>query len=51
MQRVSALVAIYPVVYFKANGSLEKHCKVIRWNLVKLQRFFLRTLLKKYVLH
>jgi len=28
MQRVSSLVAIYSVVYFKTNESLEKHYKV-----------------------
>jgi len=49
MQRVSSLVAIYSVVCFQTNGSPEKHYKVKKWNLVKLQRFFLRALSKKYV--
>jgi len=51
MQRVSLLVAIYSVVHLKINGSLEKHYKVKKWNIVKPQGFFLRALLKMYVVH
>jgi len=42
---------IYSVVYFKTNGSLEKHYKVKKLYLVKLQHFFLRALLKKCAVH
>ena len=46
---VSSLVGIYSVLHFNANGRSWKalYCKVKTLNLVKLQRFFHRVLLKK----